>query len=142
MGKHRGRHQDKREPKGCGFPEHVIYLSLSGSWDCSHSGTERAGATGGTLEAGYYRAVKAMRKFDKGVGSNENGISQLSPFASRPGDFQLQRHGLESSFIFGAPILFRRRRSSPEISGKCKFLLTLSGGNGLLSHSAFLQATQ
>jgi hypothetical protein len=51
--------------------------------DCRRSGTERAGATGGTLESGYYLRVTAMRKFDKRGVSNSTETSYSLLFASR-----------------------------------------------------------
>jgi hypothetical protein len=53
VGKHRACQQGECKPQGCGLLEHVNHLSLSGSWDCRRSGTQRAGATGGTLESAY-----------------------------------------------------------------------------------------
>jgi len=57
------------------------------------------------------------------------------------GDIQRLRDGLESAIAFGAFVRFPVPRIKSGNSGKGKFPLTLSGGNGLLSHSAFLQAT-
>ena len=50
MSKHWGGRQGQGEPRAAAFLNMSFTFLHSGSWDCRRSGTERAGATGGTLK--------------------------------------------------------------------------------------------
>jgi hypothetical protein len=75
------------------------------------------------------------------VASGQSKIFNLVSGGVLPGGFSTSPAWFRIVAYFSERSTFSALRIEFEISGKCKFLLTLSGGDGLLSHSAFLQAT-
>jgi hypothetical protein len=74
--------------------------------------------------------------------SMNEGIFQFLIVRVSPEGFSTTAGWFRISLYFGRSINFSSCESISNMWGKCKFLLTLSRGNGLLSPSAFLQATQ
>jgi hypothetical protein len=82
-----------------------------------------------------------MRKFGERAGAKKRGgifrpadagDLHVPPFPNRAAQVKIA-----AAISSGKPIFLRDGMDSGT-SAKCKFLLTLSGGDGLLSHSAFL----